>query len=60
LRATATRQFDGGRQRCVGCGHPRKEHKDKGICSVPKCACRDYALPGGKAMAVPATEATTV
>ena len=44
----------------MGCGHPRREHKDKGICSVPKCACRDYALPGGKVMAVPATETNTV
>lgn len=39
------RKIDGGRQRCVGCGHPRKEHNDREGCSVPKCACSEYMQP---------------
>jgi hypothetical protein len=35
------RTFDGNRQRCVGCGHPRVEHRRLG-CSVPKCVCVQY------------------
>ena len=31
-----------GSQRCIGCGHPRKEHLGPDECTVPKCACRDY------------------
>lgn len=35
---------DGGRERCIACGHPRKEHP-VGIdgCTVPKCRCVRYA-----------------
>ena len=36
---------DGGRQRCVGCGHPKKEHKGGPRCTVPKCACVEYQQP---------------
>ena len=36
------RTFDGNRQRCITCGHPRREHREVG-CSVPKCPCRDWA-----------------
>ena len=36
---------DGGRQRCVGCGHPRKEHHSDTVCTVPKCKCEGYQLP---------------
>jgi len=36
---------DGGRQRCVDCGHPRKEHRTEFGCTVPKCACETYQLP---------------
>lgn len=57
MREAATRRYDGGRQRCVECGHPRKEHAGPKACSVPKCACPDYA---DKAAAVtpPAQPAT--
>jgi hypothetical protein len=41
MKASA-RRFDGGRQRCVDCGHPRKEHAEATGCSVPKCACDGY------------------
>jgi hypothetical protein len=37
--------IDGGRQRCVGCGHPRREHSNVRQCTVPKCPCREYQLP---------------
>ncbi len=37
---------DGGRERCSGCGHPRKEHRESRGCSVPKCRCEGYALFG--------------
>jgi hypothetical protein len=37
--------IDGGRQRCVDCGHPRREHSNNRSCTVPKCACTDYQLP---------------
>ncbi len=37
--------IDGGRQRCVECGHPRKEHRDKNKCTVPNCECVEYQLP---------------
>jgi hypothetical protein len=40
-----SRPVDGGRQRCVGCGHPRVEHKLERGCTVPKCQCVDYQLP---------------
>lgn len=36
------RTFDGNRERCIGCGHPRREHRVIG-CSVPKCPCVDWA-----------------
>jgi hypothetical protein len=36
---------DGGRQRCVACGHPRREHRTNTKCTVPKCACTEYKLP---------------
>ena len=36
---------DGGRQRCVACGHPRREHRTNTQCTVPKCACTEYQLP---------------
>jgi len=39
------RPIDGGRQRCVVCGHPRVEHRQSLGCTVPKCACDDYQLP---------------
>ena len=39
------RPVDGGRQRCVNCGHPRVEHRGELGCTVPKCACVDYILP---------------
>jgi hypothetical protein len=41
----ATGIIDGGRQRCVGCGHPKREHRDGFRCTVPKCPCVDYQLP---------------
>jgi hypothetical protein len=47
---------DGGRERCSGCGHPRKEHRDSDRCSVPKCRCVGYALKG-VAMAAARTDA---
>lgn len=37
--------IDGGRQRCLECGHPRREHSNN-ECTVPKCACVAYAMPG--------------
>ncbi len=37
--------IDGGRQRCVACGHPRREHRQNEPCTVPKCACAGYQLP---------------
>jgi hypothetical protein len=37
-----TRTTDPGRQRCVDCGHPNSEHRTD-ECTVPKCACRQYA-----------------
>jgi hypothetical protein len=33
---------DGGPQRCLACGHPRKEHRAD-ECTVPKCGCPEYA-----------------
>jgi hypothetical protein len=45
VNAKTTPPIDGGRQRCVGCGHPRREHRhDPDECTVPKCACREYQL----------------
>ena len=38
---------DGGRQRCIDCGHPRREHR-AGKCTVPKCACVIYAKSEAK------------
>jgi hypothetical protein len=32
------------RAQCGGCGHPRKEHRDRILCTVPKCACTGYFL----------------
>jgi len=32
------------RAQCGGCGHPRKEHRDRATCTVPKCACTGYFL----------------
>jgi hypothetical protein len=40
--APAKRNYDGLRQRCVDCGHPRREHRHYG-CSVPKCPCHVWA-----------------
>jgi hypothetical protein len=37
-----TRNVDKGRLRCVDCGHPQREHRAD-ECTVPKCACRQYA-----------------
>jgi hypothetical protein len=45
MKAAATPIIDGGRLRCVACGHPRSEHRERVVCTVPKCACRDYQLP---------------
>jgi len=36
---------DGGRRRCVDCGHPRREHGDNHRSTVPKCECLEYQLP---------------
>jgi hypothetical protein len=36
------KHIDGNRQRCISCGHPRKEHRNEG-CSIPQCKCVDYA-----------------
>ena len=38
----AKRTYDGNRERCITCGHPRREHRVVG-CSVPKCPCVDWA-----------------
>ncbi len=37
--------IDSQSQRCVGCGHPRKEHSGRKQCTVPRCECREYQLP---------------
>lgn len=50
---------DGGRQRCSGCGHPRKEHRDGAGCSVPKCRCEGYALFGVPGVARPSKVTST-
>lgn len=44
-KSSAPRIVDGNRQRCLGCGHPRKEHRGTD-CSVPKCPCVDYTQRG--------------
>jgi hypothetical protein len=44
-----TRKPDGGRQRCVDCGHPRKEHRGPVGCTVPRCSCAEYKLPDTEA-----------
>ena len=36
---------DPGRQRCVGCGHPGKEHIGQKRCTVPKCPCLEFQPP---------------
>jgi hypothetical protein len=28
--------------RCIGCGHPRGEHRTYG-CTVPKCSCHQWS-----------------
>lgn len=38
---SVNKHVDGNRQRCIGCGHPLREHRRDG-CSVPKCKCIDY------------------
>jgi hypothetical protein len=38
--------YDGNRQRCIGCGHPLREHRAAAaVCTVPKCKCEKYASP---------------
>lgn len=32
------------RAQCGGCGHPRKEHRERFLCTVPKCSCDGYFL----------------
>jgi hypothetical protein len=32
------------RAQCGGCGHPRKEHRDRDTCTVPRCPCPGYFL----------------
>lgn len=32
------------RAQCGGCGHPRKEHREKIACTVPQCSCTGYFL----------------
>jgi hypothetical protein len=32
------------RAQCGGCGHPRKEHRERESCTVPRCACTGYFL----------------
>ncbi|HEX5630042.1 MAG TPA: hypothetical protein VFY15_00135, partial [Acidimicrobiia bacterium] len=49
-KSSAPRIVDGNRQRCLVCGHPRKEHRGPD-CSVPKCPCVDYTQRGIKANA---------
>jgi hypothetical protein len=34
-----------GSQRCVGCGHPGKEHFGRKQCTVPKCPCLEFQPP---------------
>lgn len=41
MKNDPTRIVDGNRQRCMVCGHPRKEHREND-CSVPKCPCNSY------------------
>ena len=40
----AKQRIDIATQRCLGCGHPRKEHRDS-ECTVPECACVEYRPP---------------
>jgi hypothetical protein len=42
---------DGGRKRCLMCGHPKLEHRGGVECTVPKCICEEYtaALSVGEA-----------
>lgn len=42
MKSASAKRYDGGRERCIECGHPRKEHNDTIGCSVPKCACPHY------------------
>lgn len=36
-------RHDGMRRRCLGCGHPKVEHRGNGQpCTVPKCVCEEY------------------
>jgi hypothetical protein len=32
----------GIRERCIGCGHPRGEHRTYG-CTVPRCSCHQWS-----------------
>jgi len=41
LKHPAKKNYDGNRQRCISCGHPRREHRAAG-CTVPKCKCVQY------------------
>lgn len=45
LSRSTTRKIDGTRQRCKGCGHPRKEHLVSRGCTVPNCPCAVYDPP---------------
>lgn len=44
MMSRAKQRIDIATQRCLGCGHPRKEHRDSG-CTVPQCACVEYRPP---------------
>ena len=33
---------NGWRERCIGCGHPRGEHRTYG-CTVPRCSCHQWS-----------------
>lgn len=45
MKPVSNRSTDPERQRCTGCGHPRREHRQVG-CTVPRCACETHVEPG--------------
>lgn len=44
MKPQVRKTYDGNRQRCIGCGHPLKEHR-AAVCTVPRCKCEKYASP---------------
>lgn len=38
----AKKRSDGGRNRCLSCGHPRVEHRTLEGCTVPRCDCNHH------------------